>query len=89
MGGESHEVRREREIDARHQNIRQWAVDDKVIDLININTKKNPADMMMKTISKGKVTNGLLGGSHVKSQKVEKVRRMKQRPISTKRLNEH
>jgi len=89
MGGESHKVRREREIDAMHQKIRQWAVDDKVIDLININTKKNPADMMMKTISKGKVANGLLGGSHVKSQKVEKVRRMKQRPISTKRLNEH
>jgi len=25
-------------------------VDDKVIDLVKISTKKNPADMMMKTI---------------------------------------
>jgi len=25
-------------------------VDDKVIDLLKISTKKNPADMMMKTI---------------------------------------
>ena len=59
----------------------QWVVNDKVIDLIKINTKKNLADIMTKTIlvekfrssrfSKGKVANGLLRGSHVKSQKGE------------------
>ena len=59
-------------------------MDDKVIDLIKINTKKNLADIMTKTIlvekfrssrfSKGKVANGLLRGSHVKSQKEEKER---------------
>ena len=30
--------------------IRQWVVDDKVIDLVKISTKKNPPDMMTKTI---------------------------------------
>jgi len=34
----------------RYYNIRQWVVDDKVIDLVKINMKKNPADMMTKTI---------------------------------------
>jgi len=34
----------------RFHKIRQWVVDDKVIDLIKINTKKNPVDMMTKTI---------------------------------------
>jgi len=67
----------------RYHKIRQWVVDDKMIDLVKISTKKNPADMMMKIIpvekfraslnfikvSKGKVKNGLLGGSHVMSQK--------------------
>ena len=57
-----------------------------MIDLVKISTKKNPADMMMKTISmekfiasqtssrfsKGKVENGLMGGSHVNSQRGKK-----------------
>jgi len=34
----------------RYHKIRQWIMDDKMIDLIKINTKKNPADMMTKTI---------------------------------------
>jgi len=37
-------------IDVRCHKIRQWVVDDKAIDLVKINTKKNPVDMMMKTI---------------------------------------
>jgi len=37
-------------IDVRYYEIRQWVIDDKVIDLVKISTKKNPADMMMKTI---------------------------------------
>jgi len=36
-------------IDMRFHNIRQWVLDDKVIDFIKISTKKNSADMMMKT----------------------------------------
>ena len=35
----------------RYHKIRQWIVDDKVIDLVEISAKKNPADMMTKTIS--------------------------------------
>jgi len=78
----------------RFHKIRQWVVDDKVIDLVKISTKKSPADMMTKTIPVEKFKAslnfiGLLGGSHVKSQKGEKGRRMKQRPISTEGLNEH
>ena len=71
--------------------------------MIKISMKKNPEDMMMKTILvekfraslnfikvlQSKVTKRLLGGSYVKSQKWEKTRRMKQRPISTEGLNEH
>ena len=67
----------------RYYKIRLWIMDDKVIDLVKVSTKKNSADMMTKTIpvekfkaslnfikfSKGKVANRLLGGSHVKSQK--------------------
>ena len=34
----------------RFHKIHQWIVDDKVIDLIKISTKKNPADIMTKTI---------------------------------------
>jgi len=78
-------------------------VDDKVIDLVKISTKKNPADMMTRTILvekfraslnsikffKDKVANRLLGGSQVKLQKGGEIRRMKQRLISTKELNEH
>ena len=95
--------KRTKHIGERYHKIRQWVMDDKLIDLVKISTKKNPAYMMMKTISmekfrasltssrfsKSKVTNGLLGGSHVKSQKGEKARRMKQRPISTEGLNEY
>jgi len=72
--------------DIWYHKIRQWVIDNNVIDLVKISTKKNPADMMTKTIpvekfraplnssrfSKGKVENGLLGGRHVKSQKGEK-----------------
>ena len=36
-------------IDVRYYKICQWVVDDKVIDFIKISTKKNSADMMMKT----------------------------------------
>ena len=58
-------------------------MDDKLIDLVKISTKKNPADMMTKTIpvekfraflnfikfSKNKVANRLLRESQVKLQK--------------------
>ena len=37
-------------IDVRFYKIRQWVMDDKMIDLIKISTKKNQADMMTKTI---------------------------------------
>ena len=37
-------------IDVRYYKIRQWVVDDKVIDLIKISMKKNPGDMMIKII---------------------------------------
>ena len=37
-------------INVRYHKIRQWVVDDKVINLVKISTKKNPADMMTKTI---------------------------------------
>jgi len=37
-------------IDVRFHKIRQWVMNDKVIDLVKISTKKNSADMMMKTI---------------------------------------
>jgi len=57
---------------------------ENVSDLIKINTKKNPAVMMIKCtpverfkvflnfikVSKGKVETGHLGESHMKSQKV-------------------
>jgi len=60
--------------DVRYHKIRQWVVDNKVVDLVKISTKKNPVDMMTKTIPvkkfraslnfikvfKGKVENGLL-----------------------------
>jgi len=41
-------------INVRYHKIRQWVVDDKVIDLIKISTKKNPADMIIKTIPLGR-----------------------------------
>ena len=34
----------------RYHKIDQWIVDDKAINLIKISKKKNPADMMTKTI---------------------------------------
>jgi len=39
-----------KQIDVRYHKIRQWVVDNKVIDLIRISMKKNPANMMTKTI---------------------------------------
>jgi len=42
--------KRTKHIDVRFHKIRQWVMDDKVIDLVKINTKKNPADIMTKTI---------------------------------------
>jgi len=42
--------KRTEHIDVRYNKIRQWVVNHQVIDLVKINTKKNPADMMMKTI---------------------------------------
>jgi len=43
--------KRMKNIDVRYYKINQWVVDDKVIDLVKISTKKNPANMMTKTIS--------------------------------------
>jgi len=37
-------------IDARYHKTCQWVGDDNVINLIKIITKKNPTDMMTKTI---------------------------------------
>ena len=37
--------KRTKHIDVRYHKIRQWVVDDRVVDLVKINTKKNPADM--------------------------------------------
>jgi len=37
-------------IDVSYHKMHQWVVDDKVIDLVKISTKKNLADMMTKTI---------------------------------------
>ena len=37
-------------IDIRYHKIHQWIVDDKVINLVKISMKKNPTDMMTKTI---------------------------------------
>ena len=42
--------KRTKHTDVRYHKIRQWIVDDKVIDLIKISTKKNPTDKMTKTI---------------------------------------
>ena len=42
--------KRTKHIAVRFHKIRQWVIDDKVIDLVKISTKKNPADMMTKTI---------------------------------------
>jgi len=42
--------KRTKHIDVRYYKIRQWFMDDKVIDLVKISTKKNPVDMMTKII---------------------------------------
>jgi len=42
--------RRTKHIDVIFDKIRQWVMDDKVVDLVKISTKKNPADLMTKTI---------------------------------------
>ena len=39
--------KRMKHVNVRYHKIRQWVVDDKVIDLVNISTKKNPTNMMM------------------------------------------
>ena len=53
--------------------IRQWVVNDKLIDLVKISTKKKPANMMTKIIPVEKFRASLnfikVSGSHVKSQK--------------------
>ena len=36
-------------IDIRYRKIRQWVLDEKVIELVKINTKKNLTDMMTKS----------------------------------------
>jgi len=41
--------KRTKHIDVRFHKIRQWVVDDKVINLVKISMKKNSADMMTKT----------------------------------------
>ena len=68
-------------IDVRYHKIRQWVVDDKVINLVKISTKKESnrydnedhpgrevqsISELHQRFSKGKVTNRLLRGSHVK-----------------------
>ena len=47
-------------IDVRYHKIRQWVMDDKMIDLVKISTKKNPADMMMKSIPVEKFRTSLI-----------------------------
>jgi len=42
--------KRTKHIDVRYHKIRQWVMDDKVIDLVKISTKKNSVDKMTKTI---------------------------------------
>ena len=42
--------KRTKHIDVRYHKIRQWVINDKLIDLVKISTKKNPAGMMKKTI---------------------------------------
>ena len=42
--------KRTKHIDVRYHKIRQWVVNDKVIDLVKISMKKNPVDMMTKII---------------------------------------
>ena len=41
--------KRTKHIDMKFHKIRQWVMDDKVIDLIKISTKKNPMNMRHST----------------------------------------
>ena len=43
--------KRTKHINVRYHKIRPWVVDDKVIDFVKISMKKNPTDMITKTIS--------------------------------------
>ena len=43
-------LKRMKHIDVRYHKIRQWVMDDKLIELVKISMKKNPADMITKTI---------------------------------------
>jgi len=43
--------RRTKHIDIRYHKIRQWVMNDKLIDLVKINMEKIPAYIMMKTIT--------------------------------------
>jgi len=38
-------------IDVRYYRIRHWVIIENVINLVNISAKKNPTDMITKTIS--------------------------------------
>jgi len=42
--------KRMKHVNVRYHKICKWVIDDKVIDLMKINTKKNTADMMTQTI---------------------------------------
>ena len=42
--------KRVKHIDVRYHKIRQWVVDDKMIDLVKTSIKRNLADMMTKII---------------------------------------
>jgi hypothetical protein len=42
--------KRTKHIDIRYHKIREWILEKKVIELVKISTKKNPADMMTKVI---------------------------------------
>jgi len=42
--------KRMKHIDMSYHKICQWVVNDEMIDLIKISTKKNPADIITKTI---------------------------------------
>ena len=46
--------KRTKNIDVTYHKKSQWVVGDKVIDLVKISTKKNPVDMMTKTIVRAK-----------------------------------
>ena len=41
--------KRTKHINVRYYRIRHWVIVKKIIDLVKISTKENPADMMIKT----------------------------------------